>query len=308
MSGVSESSAYLRAYSRRAAPAAHTFVGERASNTATQYATRPRRSMLRASGLVLALVSVGIAGPAFAQSRFSLSADAGLGVPIGLSPRYVAALRPAGADAGQPVLAHKAARPGLHLALGAVMSDLEVRASIDRSPWRASRIVCVGDGTATRLPDGRLDDGAVDYDCDVPRTVESLAGDGSSGLTLVSIDGALRFQLRDAAGNEDVRRVALRPFLLGGAGLAVGTYTDPLRGGVRRAGPRLVAGAGVELPLQRRLSMSFSVRYTPTFLVAGGATSDRAARSVEAGRGVFGTLFDTLHRVQVGGGLSLGFR
>lgn len=254
-----------------------------------------------------------LAATASAQSRFGLELDLGADVPIGSTMRSVVSLESqpdaGGEGVGTPRLSNRRNRPGVHAGLSAHVGTLEIEYRFERFPWNGARVRCVGDREARQLANGEIEDAEVRYDCSVPDAQIAYDGEDERPLLFHHLIVAPRFYLSRQASllvedEVETKRTPPRPYATGGGGLTVAQYDDPNLGATTRAGFNVVAGAGVEFPVERRLSIGIDTRYTLSMVSAPSSASASTGRAVATRRNVLGALMDPIHRV----GLNLTFR
>ncbi|MCB9507555.1 MAG: hypothetical protein H6700_07120 [Myxococcales bacterium] len=246
-----------------------------------------------------------------AQARFAVAVDVGAAAPLSTSAQRVVSFAPAAStssgDANVPLLSDRRNDIGFRFAATAIISSLEVRYDFARLGWRGARVRCRGEEPATQAPDGEIEDADVAYDCSVPNEVVRYAGEDETALQMHALDVALRFYMRRRPAVTSGRDLT-RLYALVGPGLVLTRAEDPELGPRLRPGVRLSLGGGAEVPVDRRVALTFGVRYMPAIVAGAASTSARANRAVAADRGVVAALFDVSHTVTVAAGVRVDFR
>lgn len=247
-----------------------------------------------------------------AQSRFGLELDLGADAPLGPTMRSVISLETqpeAGDEAvGVPRLSNRRNRVGVHAGLSAHVGTLEVEYRFERLAWNGARVQCVGDREARQLANGEVEDAEVRYDCEVANDRIAYDGENERPLLFHHLIISPRFYLGSMASvlseDDDSKRAPPRPFATVGGGLTVAQYDEPNLGATTRAGFNVGGGAGVEFPIERRLSIGIDARYILSLVSAPSSPSASSGRAVATERNVLGALMDPVHRI----GLNLTFR
>lgn len=263
----------------------------------------------------LALLSWSV--PAVAQSRFALEVDVGAQLALSPSIHRVVSLDVEAADGatatGTPRLSDRLNSPGLHIGVTALVSTLEVRYRLESYGWRGARTRCVGDREAQLLPNGEVADAEVRYRCSDDGERIDFDVDTSSALVFHHLSVGPRFYLdrRPRAvtrGGATFERPRTQLYAVPFGGFTLAQYVDPNLGRQLRGGLHLGAGAGAEIPLERRFSFVVDLRYTLSLVGGAAAPSARARRAIADQRSTFAALLDSFHRVGVNVGLRFDFR
>lgn len=265
-------------------------------------ATRPSRTFPLA--LAIPLLTAGIlacaAGSATAQPpRFGAQLDLGAVAPLGPAARSSIRLRdPRTEDdlsVGSPELSDVyrtlALRPGLTVQLG----NAELRYAFERGNWSHARVRCTSTDTAIERGNGAIDDRGIRWEClDTPE--RGRANDAWPAYSAHHISGGARFYAPEI--------LSTYPWGGGGAGLTFTRFDRDAQRSRLRAGTHAHVGGGIDLPIDRNLTLGFDLRYQVTLLAATARFADNARRASTTGRGVAGAVLD----VQQGIILGLGFR
>lgn len=264
--------------------------------------------------LAVALMLLVSGSDAHAQARFGLELDLGASAPLSASLRNVVALDATATEdgtlVGTPSLERRTNQLGFRFATTAHVGTFEFRYSFERFGWRNRLVDCVGDRSASQLPNGEVSDGEVRYQCTDNPDVQSLSSDGLVPLRLHHLTVGPRFYLRrePARSDADEQRQLARFYAVVGAGPTLALYRLPGLENLLRAGLHLSVGGGTEIPLERNVSLTLDVRYTVSLVGGSSSPAARAGRAIATQRGVAGALLDTFH--QLGGtvGVRVDFR
>lgn len=250
-----------------------------------------------------------------AQARFALELDVGGQLPLSPSRHGLVALDvnsgSGDTTVGIPRLSNWTNTLGLHLGVSALVSTIEIRYRIEGFAWRGEKPLCQGDRPATELPNGEVEDAEVRYVCSDAERVP--LPDSTRVLRMHHLSVGPRFYLRrrprlvvrDGLTTERLRtQLYAIPFV----GFTLAQYEDPHLGPRLRSGFHFGAGAGAEIPLERRFSLVADLRYTASYVGASASAQARARRAIATGRGPFGALFDGFHRLGLNVGLRFDFR
>lgn len=272
--------------------------------------------MRATASLALATIACLWATSAAAQSQFGLQLDVGGDLALGPSVRSVVSLDTE-ADSGDesvgvPRLSDRRNRVGLHAGLTAHIGSLAVAYRFERFAWNGARVRCVGDRDARQLPNGEIEDAEVRYDCDVPREIITYPSEDQRALVMHHLIIGPRFYLRQrprlltTSGDEppEEKRRPARVFGTAGGGATIAQYEEPNLGRTSRFGFNLGGGGGVEVPIDRRLSVGVELRYMLSMISVPTSSSSSAGRAVATERNVLVALMDPIHRAT----LNLSFR
>jgi hypothetical protein len=273
--------------------------------------------MTRVAGSVALVVLTVVLGStdATAQSRFGFDVYGGGELSLSPAVRQHVVIEPdASVDTTAPRLADLRVRPGLVVGLRLLVGQLAVGYRMERMDWSAPVERCVGDRPAIERGDGTVDDSEVRYRCDDDRSRLGGWADDFAPIVVHAIGGDVRIDLgmpvrsRDADNDSpsgDHRAVF---YLLGAASALATTWADVRHERRLRAGAELAAGAGIEIPLDRRFSMIVESRFRLGWLATPAMANDGAARAVATGRPVGQAVFDTTHRIDLTTGLRVDLR
>lgn len=255
-----------------------------------------------------------------AQSQFGLQLDLGGDLALGPTMRSVVSLDTeadsSDESVGIPRLSDRRNRVGIHAGVTAHIGNLAVSYRFERFAWNGARVRCIGDRDAQQLPNGEIEDAEVRYDCDVPREIITYRSEDQRALVMHHLIIGPRFYLRQRArllttsgedAPEDKRRPA-RVFGTAGGGATIAQYEEPNLGRTSRFGFNLGGGGGVELPIDRRLSVGIELRYMLSMISVPTSSSSSAGRAVATQRNVLVALLDPVHRATVNFSFRFDFR
>lgn len=255
------------------------------------------------------LLGLALSKPAYCQSRLSLEAHVAPLMPVGrvVDTQVVLSEQIDGrTTSGLSSLVDRYGQAGVRAGLRVVSGSIEAGYSLSLWPLGRTTEVCRGDEPVATLADGSIDDAAVDYACvrrrDASR-VELL--EAVQTLQVHQLDGGMRlyasgdrvFRVRAQRELENQERAPDRvrffAVFYGGPRLATAAETSPERR--FRFGFGAGLGAGLEARIAARITLAGDLRYQADVLTTSGSPSRNADRAVAAGRGVVGTVLDSLH-------------
>ncbi|MFT6400372.1 MAG: hypothetical protein ACJAYU_005143 [Bradymonadia bacterium] len=272
------------------------------------------------ASLALATLLCLSAATANAQSQFGLQLDLGGDIALGPTVRSVVSLDTV-ADSGDesvgiPRLSDRRNRVGLHGGLTAHIGSLAVAYRFERFSWNGARVQCIGDRDARQLPNGEIEDAEVRYDCDGPREIITYPSEDQRALSMHHLIIGPRFYLRQrprlltASGDElpEEKRRPARVYGTAGGGATIAQYDEPSLGRTSRFGFNLGGGGGVEVPIDRRLSVGVEFRYMLSMISVPASSSASAGRAVATERNVLVALMDPIHRATLNFSFRFDFR
>jgi len=304
------------------------------SGDATEFdAVRGRRSVRRGCvmwavslGLGLGLV-YGVVGveEAYGQQRFGIDIVSGVTLPLTPPIRGSAELpdRVYGTETGSqvPVITDRVAGAGPNFGLRVINGSIEVSYMMRRHGWLRARVLCESDREVQRLPDGRLDDSAHQYTCfDDPLRVD-LARREERPIVIHTLGAALRFYMvrrqslvvsMDASRVPDARSASQRGrpdfYAVVGPSLAITRFTLRDERARIRAGFALGVGGGMDIRLDRTLSINADIRYGFVVLSRDATSASTGGHAVTLGRRVVASVVDRYHQIDASVALRINFR
>lgn len=270
----------------------------------------------RLLGWFVVVLMVLSASSGAAQQRFAAELVGGAEVPLSSASRSDAVI-PSGPldDPNVPVLVDYRHGAGARFGLRVLAGALEFGYSLERLSWSHAVIVCRGDREATVQTDGEIDDAEVRYDCSGERERRDDLAPSANAAVLHTLSAGVRLYARPRSAREDdaveggaPRRDGPALYAVVAPGLTLTRSASDGTPGRVRAGATLMAGGGIDVALDRSLSLTFDLRYAMTGLARSGSTSATASRAVERGGTAVGTVLDVFHRLGATVGLRVDFR
>ena len=240
---------------------------------------------------LVAPLSEAVAAPA---PDLALAASLGASVPFDAAINYD--VRLAGLTGstdgtnGRPVIVDHYAAGGLRLGLALQIQELSVEYALRRYSWSETRGTCDGEGGASVLSNGRIDDIGVKYDCEGASSNFRIDGITSSNLTEQSLLLMVRkplFDLEWVAG-----------YALYGGGPAARVSAIATSRSTFEPGVVLELGGSLAFPLEERFALQLDGRLGGGIFAASGGAG-RAARARAMGATSYGALLDDLFRADL---------
>ena len=221
----------------------------------------------------------------------ALAATLGGSVPLDAAINYDVRLSgltgASDGTSGRPVIVDHEAAAGLRLGLALQIQRWSVEYSLRRYGWSQTVGRCEGEGGASVLSNGRVDDIGVKYDCDGAGSDFRIDGVTSSNLTEQSLVLLMRRSLFDLDW--------MAGYALYGGGLAARSSAIATTQTTLELGAVVEAGAMLELPLDDRFALQLDGRLGGGLFGASGGAG-RAARARAMGASSYGALLDDLFR------------
>lgn len=186
---------------------------------------------------------------------------------------------------GVPVIVDHYAATGVRLGLALQIQRWAFEYSLRRYRWAETVGQCEGDGGASVLSNGRVDDIGVTYNCSGPSSDFRIEGATSSNLTeqsLMLLQRQPLFDLDWMAG-----------YAVYGVGLAARVSAIATTQNTLELGGVAEAGGVIELPLEDRFALQLDARMSGGIFGASGGAG-RAARAKAMGATSYGALLDDL--------------
>lgn len=269
-----------------------------------------------ATFVAVALTALFVSPLVCAQQRFAAEVVGGAEVPLSSASRSNAVLPTGPADEPNvPALVDYRYGAGARFGLRVLAGALEFGYGLERLSWSHAVLVCRGDREAQVLTDGEIDDAEVRYDCGIDRERrDDLAPDASAAVIHTLSAGVRLYARRRVERDEETQADAGSPrdgpalYAVVASGVSLTRSASDGTTGRVRPGLTLMLGGGLDVALDRTLSITFDVRYAVSGMARSGSTSATASRSVERGGTAIGTVIDVFHRLGATVGLRVDFR
>ncbi|TVR04667.1 MAG: hypothetical protein EA398_01540 [Deltaproteobacteria bacterium] len=268
--------------------------------------TAPLRKLARfrphpvAAACALLCLALATPRPSTAQPpRFGLQADLGTAIAIGPGARSTIDLANPRTDGdrtvGNPFLADVYRAPALRLGVTLQLAELEIRYALERAQWSHARVLCTSEDTATRRGNGGVDDRGISWDCS--GSGDRIEPSEARGAFLAHhLSGGTRIYAGELIGTF--------PWAAFATGLSLSRFDRDAQRRRLRAGVHASVGGGLDVPIDRNLTLVADIRYQGTLFAATARFTDNARRVSALDRGVLGATFDPQHTILLG----IGFR
>ena len=191
---------------------------------------------------------------------------------------------------GRPVIVDHFAAGGVRIGVALQIQEWSVEYALRRYSWSETRGTCEGEGGASVLSNGRIDDIGVKYDCEGASSDFRIDGATSSNLTEQSLVLMVRrpiFDLEWVAG-----------YAIYGGGPAARVSAIATTQSSFELGVVAEVGGSLAFPLEERFALQLDGRLgSGIFAASGGA--GRAARARAMGATSYGALLDDLFRADL---------
>lgn len=191
---------------------------------------------------------------------------------------------------GRSVIVEHVAAGGVRLGLALQIQEWSVEYALRRYSWAETVGTCIGEGGASVLSNGRIDDIGVRYDCAGASSDFRIAGATSSNLTEQSLVLMVRkplFELDWVAG-----------YALYGGGPAARISAIATTQSSFVAGAVVEVGGSLAFPLEERFELQVDGRLGGG-IFAGTGDIGRAGRAKAMGATSYGALLDDLFRADL---------
>jgi hypothetical protein len=240
---------------------------------------------------LLAPLSEAAAAPA---PDLALAASLGVSAPLDAAINYDVRLAgltgAADGTNGRPVIVEHEAAGGVRLGLALQIQEWSVEYALRRYSWAETVGTCEGEGGASVLSNGRIDDIGVKYDCEGASSDFRIDGATSSNLTEHSLVLLVRrplFDLDWVAG-----------YALYGGGPAARISAIATTQSSFVMGAVVEAGGSLAFPIEERIALQIDGRLGGGIFAATGGPG-RAARAKAMGASSYGALLDDLFRADL---------